>query len=155
MKVLITILIILFAFDSFAQKNRSYQTECVSIEIDGYITLKIWDTKKGAKYKSEQARKDAINAILFSGIAGANGCGQQPPILRNQEEQEKFKKNEADFFTKNGKWSSFTRSSATETTIPLNLGPKNWKAYQVSVSKTELRKFLEEQQIIKSLSQGF
>ena len=50
---------------SFASNNRNYQTECVTIETDGYVTIKIWDTKKGAKYKPEQARKDAVHAIII------------------------------------------------------------------------------------------
>ena len=140
---------------SFASNNRTYQTECVTIETDGYVTIKIWDTKKGAKYKSEQARKDAIHAILFSGISGGNGCTTQPSILNKNEEQENFKSIEKSFFAKKGKWSMFTRSSATETTLPANLGVKNWKVYQVSISKNELRKYLEEQKIIKSLTNGF
>jgi hypothetical protein len=140
---------------SFASNNRNYQTECVTIETDGYVTIKIWDTKKGAKYKPEQARKDAIHAILFSGISGGAGCSTQPPILNKTEEQDNFKSIEKSFFAKKGKWSMFTRSSATETTLPANLGVKNWKVYQVSISKNELRKYLEEQKIIKSLTNGF
>jgi len=140
---------------SFAKINRTYQTECVTIETDGYVTIKIWDTKKGIKYKPEQARKDAVNALLFSGIAGGNGCSTQPPILNKAEEQEKFKSIEKSFFARKGKWSMYTRSSATETTLPENLGVKNWKVYQVSVSKNELRKFLEEQNIINALNTGF
>lgn len=140
---------------SFANKNRNYQTECVSIETDGYVTIKIWDTKKGEQYKSEQARKDAIHAILFSGVASVNGCATQPPILNKTEELENFKTIEKSFFAKKGKWSMYTRSTATETTLPENLGLKNWKVYQVSISKNELRKYLEEQKIIKSLTNGF
>jgi len=140
---------------SFASNNRNYQTECVTIETDGYVTIKIWDTKKGAKYKPEQARKDAIHAILFSGISAGNGCSTQLQILNKAEEQENFKTIEKSFFAKNGKWSMFTRSSATESTLPANLGIKNWKVYQVSISKNELRKYLEEQKIIKSLTNGF
>ncbi len=140
---------------SFASNNRNYQTECVTIETDGYVTLKIWDTKIGAKYKPEQARKDAIHAILFSGVSGGNGCSTQPPILNKSEEQENFKTIEKSFFSKKGQWSMFTRSSATETTLPANLGVKNWKVYQVSISKNELRKYLEELKIIKSLTNGF
>jgi len=140
---------------SFTSNSRNYQTECVTIETDGYVTMKIWDTKKGAKYKPEQARKDAIHAILFSGISGGNGCTTQPPILNKTEEQENFKTIEKSFFAKKGKWSMFTRSSATESTLPANLGLKNWKVYQVSISKNELRKYLEEQKIIKSLTNGF
>ncbi len=140
---------------SFASNNRTYQTECVTLETDGYITIKIWNTKKGAKYKPEQARKDAIHAILFSGIAGNSGCSTQPPLLNKTEEQENFKTIEKSFLAKNGKWSMFTRSSATESTLPANLGIKNWKVYQVSISRNELRKYLEEQKIIKSLTNGF
>ena len=100
---------------SFAFNKRNYQTECVTIETDGYVTIKIWDTKKGAKYKSEQARKDAIHAILYSGISGGNGCSTQPPILNKSEEQGNFKPIQKSFFANKGKWSMFTRSSATET----------------------------------------
>ena len=140
---------------SFTTNNQNYQTECVSLGTDGYITIKIWDTKKGFKYKPEQARKDAIHAILFSGIAGCNACPAQAPILNKTEEQENFNGIKKSFFAKNGNWSMYTRSSATETTLPLHLGVKNWKVYQVSVSKNELRKYLEEQKIIKSLTNGF
>ena len=144
-----------FMLLSFTYNNRTYQTECVTLETDGYVTIKIWDTEKGAKYNSEQARKDAVHAILFSGISGGSGCATQPPILNKQEEQENFKPIEKSFFAKNGKWSIFTRSAATETTLPANLGIKKWKVYQVSISKNELRKYLEEQKIIKSLTNGF
>lgn len=140
---------------SFVINSRTYQTECISLESDGYIAIKVWDTQKGSKYKAEQARKDAIHAILFSGISGGNGCATQPPILNKSEEQNNFKNIEKTFFAKNGKWSIFTRSSATETTLPAILGAKNWKIYQVSISKNELRKYLEEQKIIKSLNNGF
>ena len=144
-----------FMLLSFTYNNRTYQTECVTLETDGYVTIKIWDTEKGAKYNSEQARKDAVHAILFSGISGGSGCATQPPILNKQEEQENFKTIEKSFFAKKGKWSMFTRSSATESTLPANLGIKKWKVYQVSISKNELRKYLEEQKIIKSLTNGF
>ena len=153
-KLLLTVLISLFLL-SFTFSNQSYQTECLSLDIDGYITFKIWDTKKAAKYSFDQARKDAIHAILYSGISGGNGCATQPPILSKIQEQENFKSIEKSFFAKRGKWSMYTRSSATETTLPANLGIKNWKVYQISVSKNELRKYLEEQKIIKSLNNGF
>jgi hypothetical protein len=135
--------------------NKSYQLECVSIEIDGYVTIKIWDTKKGQKYSSEEALKDAIAAILYSGISGSRGCTNQLPILKKSEEQVKFQSIEKSFFAKKGKWSMFTRSAAIETTLPTNLGVKNWKVYQVSVSQNELCKYLEEQKIIISLTNGF
>lgn len=140
---------------SFTYNNSTYQTECMTLGTDGYVSIKIWDTEKGVKYKPEQARRDAIHAILYSGISGGSSCTTQPPILKKSEEQESFKVIEKSFFSKKGKWSMFTRSSATETTLPANIGIKNWKVYQVAISKNELRKFLEDQKIIKSLTNGF
>jgi len=143
----------ILAFTS--KNNRGYQTECVTIETDGYATFKIWDTNIGAKYSQEEARKMQSMRFYFSGISGSKGCATQPPILNKTEDQENFKTIEKSFFSKKGKWIIFTRSAATETTLPANLGVKNWKVYQVSVSKNELRKYLEEQKIIKSLNNGF
>ena len=62
---------------------------------------------------------------------------------------------EKSFFSIKGKWTMFTKSSEIETSLPENLGIKNWKVYQVSVSKNALRKYLEEEKIIKSLNYGF
>jgi len=127
----------------------------VSSENEGYITIKIWDSKKGIKYKPEQARKDAVHALLYSGISGNGNCSSNTPILNKIEEQDNFKKIENNFFSKKGKWISFTRSSTIETTLPKSLSSNNWKVYEVSVSKNELRKYLEQENIIKSLNNGF
>ncbi len=140
---------------SFNRPSRTYQTECISIQSDGSIAFKIWDTKKGDKYTPEQSRMDALHAILYSGIIGGAGCSTQPPILDETEEQENFKNIEKSFFSKKGKWSMFTRNSSTQTTLPSSIGDENWKVYQVSVSKNELRKYLEDQKIIKPLNNGF
>ncbi len=140
---------------SFTYGSRTYQTECVTLETAGYVTLKIWDPNKGASYKPEQARKDAIHAILYSGVTGGTSCGTQPPLLNQLEEQASFTAIEKSFFTKNGKWAVYSRSSETETTLPANIGKKKWKVYQVTISKDELRRYLEDQKIIKSLSNGF
>jgi hypothetical protein len=150
-------LIIVFStFLSFSfSKSENYLTECVSVETNAYITLKIWNPKSGKKYKIENARKDAIHALLYSGIAGVNGCGTQKPLLINSESIEKFKKIENDFFSNNGIWAQFTRSASTVSALPLNLSSKNWKVYQISVSKDALKKYLEEKSIIKSLNTGF
>ncbi|WP_396185525.1 hypothetical protein [Flavobacterium sp.] len=140
---------------SFSKSSTAYQTDCVSIQTDGYIVIKIWDTKAGKSYKSEQSRKDAVHALLFSGISGSKGCATQEPLLKKTEDFENFQKIEKEFFSKNGRWVLYTRSSSIETTLPEGIGEKNWKVYQVVVSKGGLKKYLEDQKIIKSLNTGF
>jgi len=150
--ILITSSILFLAFN---KSSNTYQTECVSIETNGYITIKIWDTKLGKSYKPEQARKDAIHAILFSGISGTEGCIAQNALLINSDAKERFKKIEKDFFSNNSEWQNYVRSADTETTLPESIGEKKWKVFQVIVAKDALRKNLEEKQIMKSLNTGF
>lgn len=145
----------IFLWPTFAQKQFAYQVECISVENSGSVSIKIWNTKKGKRYSQQQARKDVVHAILFSGVPGNNGCVTQKPLLSNPQSNEAFKKIENDFFSKNGEWSKFTREASVSTTLPQQIGNKKWKVYQVSISKDLLRKYLEEHKIIKSLNTGF
>ena len=154
-KYLSFLVVVLITLMSYSKNSTTYQTECVSIQTDGYITIKIWDTKAGKTYKPEQSRKDAVHALLFSGISGSKGCTTQEPLLKKSEDIENFQKVEKEFFSKNGKWVLYTRSSSIETTLPEGIGEKNWKVYQVAISRDALKKYLEEQKIIKSLNTGF
>lgn len=146
--------LIIFLCFSFTNRFVNYQIECISVE-DNYVTIKIWNPKKGKSYKIDQANKDALYAILYTGIAGSKNCLTQKALLTNSEEIDKFSKIEKEFFSSKGKWTQYTRSSTTETTLPANLGSKNWKVYQVSVSKDALKKYLEEKSILKSINTGF
>ncbi len=151
----ILLLVFNFVLFSTAYSQNTYKFECVSVGNDGFVTLKIWNTKKGGNYKFEHACKDAIKAVLYSGVPYNKGCITQKPILQNQEEQAKFHKIEKKFFSRNGAWSTYTLTSQSEIAVSGNFGLKNWKAYQISVSKDLLRKFLEDNNIIKRLNDGF
>ena len=152
---LFLILIFSMVLPILAYSQSSYQYECISVGNDGYVKIKIWNPQKGSNYKFDQSRKDAIYAVLFSGIPSNNGCILQKPLLQKQDEQERFKKLEKEFFKTNGIWTKFTNSVLTESAIPENLGSKNWKVFQVSVAKDLLRKYLEENNIVKPLNEGF
>jgi hypothetical protein len=148
----ITLVVFALLLTSFKTKFYGYQIECVTLNSDNYIELKIWNENYKLKYKESQAQKEAIHSILYAGItSGANNCGTQPPILKNENDKQNFKKIEKKFFSKNGVWARFVKSSKlnNEASISLN------KIYQIQVSKLELTKYLIEQKIIKSLNNGF
>jgi hypothetical protein len=147
-------LILLITNVLHSQPSKNYQVECMALETDGYVKLALWDTKVGEKYKPEQACKDAIYAILFAGASGKSGCTLSP-LLSNTKEKENFKNIEKSFFSRNGVWKSFTRSSTQGTNQNFETEEKKWRVVQISVSKSELRKYLEEQKIIKRLNDGF
>jgi hypothetical protein len=148
------LLIILISY-SFQGRPRNYQIECVSLESEGYITIKIWTPQKGSNYKVHEAKMDAIHAILFSGVTGGPKCPPLIPILDTPQEKEKFKAIENEFFAKKGEWQNFANHTITETTVPDRLVNKKWNGYQISIAKTNLNQYLINHNIIKSLSDGF
>lgn len=154
-KLIAVIILLFFAFIPFAQSQSLYQNECTEISNDGHITLKIWNPEKGKKYKMEDAKKDAIRVFLFNGIASSKQCIGQKPLLQNEQEKSDFEKISRDFFNTNGTWQTYIHSSSFENTLPDKFGEKNWNVYQITVDRTMLKKYLEEQEIIKPINTGF
>ena len=83
---------VLLCFVNCSIKKELYQINCVSIENEGYVKLKITNLIKPLEYQIESASKDAIKAILYSGYTSTQ-CQTQKPILRQPTDIENFKKN--------------------------------------------------------------
>lgn len=139
---------------AYAKTNRNYRVECVKIETTGYLIIKVWDIKPNQKYTEQQAGKDAIHALLYSGIAGGEACVSQPAYLNNEASIKKFKKVEKQFFSKNGDWLRFVRSSETTQASTVPTAHEN-KTFMISIAKNDLRRYLESQNIINKMTHGF
>ena len=146
MKLLFQI-ISLFILFGFTKKNEGYHVECYNLNSTDYIELKVWSDAK--KYSTIKAEKNAIHALLYSGVSGGNNCITQKPILTSEEYRNEFKKIERKFFSRKGNWKVYIKSS---TFIKENT---KTNYYIVSVSKQQLINFLIEKKIIKSLTNGF
>jgi hypothetical protein len=151
MKKLLMLSIILLTLSCNAQKEL-YSIECISVENEGYVKLKLLNYVKPTKFKIEEASKDAIKALLYSGYSSTN-CPTQKPLLKETTDIDNFKKIEKDFFSKNGKWKTFIRNSLDVDNIKTE--KITIKEFVIMVNKNQLRKYLEEQKIIKSLNTGF
>jgi|SRR5690554_3423582 hypothetical protein len=148
-------ILLLFAFVPIIQSQSIYQNECMEISNDGHITVKIWNPKKGKRYKMKDAQRDALQVVLINGIASNKQCIGQKPLLQNEKENSGFDKISKDFFKTNGNWLTYIHSSKIENALPDKIGEKNWKVYQVTVDRRMLKKYLEEQEIIKPINTGF
>ena len=137
---------------SCAPKKELYNIECVSIENEGYVKLKMGNYVKPTEFNIESASKDAIKAVLYSGYSSTN-CQTQKPILKESTDIENFKKIEGNFFSTDGKWKFFVRNSLDINNIKTDKTEN--KEFVIMVNKDQLRKYLEEQKIIKSLNTGF
>ncbi len=155
-KLIILRALLLIILSTSCKSSLPYlQTECNSLDFDGYISLIIWNHKLGNNYKFEVARKEALYAILYSGVSGSNNCQTQPPILNSPISKSNFSKIEKDFFSNKGEWSRYVRSG-NETEMNRNLLSEGVvKTYNVIVDKKSLRKFLEDKNVLNTLNNGF
>ena len=145
-------LISLFLLISCGAKKELYNIECISIENEDYVKLKVLNYKNPTDFNVESASKDAIKAILYSGYSSTK-CQTQKPILKESADIDNFKKIESNFFSKNGKWKTFVRNSFDVDNIKTE--KITIKEFEIMVNKDLLRKYLEEQKIIQSLNTGF
>lgn len=137
---------------SCGAKKELYNIECISIENEGYVKLKLLNYKNPIEFNIESASKNAIKAVLYSGYSSTN-CQTQKPILKESSDIDNFKKIESNFFSSNGKWKTFVRNSLDSNNIKTDKTEN--KEFTIMVNKDQLRKYLEDQKIIKSLNTGF
>ena len=140
----LTIVFSLLLLTSF--RPSSFEVTCKSITGNGITHLQLTNSQLGPKYKEEVAKKDALKAILYSGV---NGCGQVNALLKDNESLSQFKKIEKSFFSKKGEWSKYTREDPGSNAVQ-SLGQ-----HLIIVDVPLLRRDLESKNIIKSLNHGF
>jgi hypothetical protein len=148
------ILFLLFIFQGAV--GQDFRAAFVSSNDKGDVTIDIWNVKKGKNYNLETARKESVLAILLSNIGSDGRNPSITPLLNNEESRKLFSKMQKKFFSKNGDYSRFIISTDfINSTLPEIAGPKNWKIFRVCVSKNELRKHLEEKEVLKKLNNLF
>ncbi len=87
--------------------NYTYKTECVSTEMDGSETVKAYGTGKGRIDATNQAKKNAVNDILFKGIIDGKGGCSVKPLLNEANVREKHEDYFNAFFADDGGYEKF------------------------------------------------
>ncbi len=108
--------------------------------------MQLTASQLGPKYKEDVAKRDALKAILYSGVSG---CGQINALLRDAESIKHFKKIEKSFFSKKGEWLKYTREDPGSNAL------QSVGQHTIVVDVPLLRRDLESKNIIKSLNHGF
>ena len=144
-----------------AQKKkaaREFRYEIVSMGTgsQGSALIKVYSYAKKEKDALELAKQNAVHGILFKGVAGTNGTASQPALVKPQE-----KENNQDFFDSffdNGDYQRYVSLSSDGIIDPkdrMKVGKEYKIGIVVSVNKADVRKYLENEGIIKGLGSMF
>ncbi len=167
---LLLILLLAFASGANAQwKNNKanedtkiwrYDIECEGIAKRGSKLVKVWSYSKNKKHAISHAMKNAIHGIVFKGYAGGEqGCTPLKPLVKSTETETTYKDFFNDFFKDGGEYLKYV-SAATDGNIAagdrLKVSRREYKIGAiVNVQYEQLRKRLEKEGIIRSLTSGF
>ncbi len=91
MRKIVFLNILVIAMISIACKSKietvsgyyDYKTECVSVDRNGFQTVKAWGIGLNEKEAILNARRRAVDDILFQGIRGGNSSCDIRPIISN------------------------------------------------------------------------
>ena len=137
-----------------------YDIECEGIAKQGAKLVKVWSYSKNPKHAIASAMRNAVHGIIFKGYAGGGqGCTSLQPLVKDPSKEEEFHEFFEAFFAEGGEYLKYV-SSATDGHIAagdrMKVSKREYKiGAVVTVMSDQLRKRLEEEGIIRSLTSGF
>lgn len=85
----------------------SFQTECLGSNLDGTQTVKAWGKGINKKRALAQAKKNALNEILFDGLRNGSEECEKKPLISEVNARSKYQNYFNSFFEDERNYSSF------------------------------------------------
>ena len=134
-------------------RNWQYESECFESGGAGSSYLiQVTSYVGDVRLALNQAKKNAIHAVLFKGVSGNNlGCTAKEPLIKNGVYNDNFEYFE-DFFYNTRQYNQFATLPSGSAESTEKLKRKMYKAtYAISVNVDDLRKKLEYDKIIEPM----
>lgn len=126
-----------------------YKTECLGIDPDGTQRLRTWGQGANKEQAMEQAKRKAVEAVIFSGIIdGVQGCNKRP-LVNEVNAREKYEDYFNTFFRDGGAYNLYVRLDEKRTSrIKSQNSAQEAFGVIVSVDRSALRKRLIDDNVI-------
>lgn len=126
-----------------------FEIECLGVDPDGTQTLRSWGKGKNKADAIEQAKRNAIEAVIFKGITSGSGDCNKRPLVNEVNAREKYEDYFNTFFTNGGAFNKYVTlyEKRTSRIKSANASMESWSVV-VNVDRTALRKRLIEDNLI-------
>lgn len=131
-----------------------YEIQPVAEGKQGTYKVKVWSFSKKKEVAQEQSKKNAVHGILFKGYAPAGRIHGQNPIVSDPSVQAEHADFFRSFFATGGDYMRFV-SLTSNVPEYIKVGKEYKVGLIVTVQKDALRKYLEDNGIIRALNAGF
>ena len=139
----------------------NYEVATVAVGVDGTKLVKVWGYGPTPEEAVRHAKELGVACAIFRGFpAGSNGsAATTPAIVTDSDAADKHAEFFENFFTPGGRYLQYVNLSTDAPPSGADRIKVNKKTYKcgvtMSIAFDELRKYLEEQKIARSLSSGF
>ena len=150
--LLVVSLTMIVGFAVAGAKKKEYARS----NADGMCLVKVWSYSKKSRIAADQCRKNAVHGIMFKGYSASDGTtvSQRPLVKDAAALTDKAEFFDA-FFADGGPYGQIV-SAVTDGSMEVRKVGKQYKVgVVVTVSKDQLRKYLEDAGVIRSLTSGF
>lgn len=139
-------------------KYWNYEVEPVQAGVEGTYLFKVWSYSTNPDVALDLARRNAIHAVIFKGIQGKSAVSTKPPLTTNSNLENERSDFFRVFFAPGGvylKYIAIVNNGALDAGDVIKIGREYKVGVIVSVNVALLRKYLEDQKIINSITNGF
>ena len=153
-KIIITLLVIMSSAYADAQTQTIYarsSVRCMGVEIDGSQTLRVQGYGRNSLDAKEQAKKNAVWAVIFDGIReGSGGCNMRP-LVTEVNAKERYEDYFNLFFADNGPYKEYVSLKDTKYRSGGRSKDKLGYAYDLTIRvlRAQLKERLKADNVIK------
>lgn len=138
-----------------AQNLESYRNsdiECLASELDGSLTIRVTGGGKNKKDAEEQARKNAVHAIIFNGVHDKKTGTTTRPLVTEVNARERHEDYFNKFFTDGGEYKKYVSENDAKRLSKEKSGNKYERKYRLTIRvlRSELKARLKSDGIIKN-----
>lgn len=136
-----------------------YEVEAAGIGTEGTYQLKVWTYSVNPLTAVDQAKKNAVHAVIFKGFPGNGRVQGQKPLARDPDAELAHEAFFKDFFADGGKFQKYVFLANNGVIAPgdrIKLSKREYKVgVVVSVNAAGIRKELEAAGVVRGLGSGF
>ncbi len=127
-----------------------FSVECLGVDGDGSQTLRVFGKGNNRADAIEQAKRNAVNEVLFKGITLGTGDCNKRPIVTEVNARERYEDYFDRFFTSGGAYTKYVRLDEKRTSR-IRARSKDMEQWGVvvTVDRAALRSRLKSDGVIK------
>lgn len=129
--------------------SYGFETECLGLDPDGSQTLRTWGNGISKSKAIEQARRNAVETVIFKGITAGTGDCSKRPLVNEANARERYEDYFNSFFRADGAFNRYVtlEEKRTSRIKSKNTSQEAWSVV-VKVDRSALRQRLISDNVI-------